>query len=76
MLSCMVTLAEIETLALRLPESDRARLASDLLDSLSGVSIEADGGLEEAVRRSAEMDSDPSKCLTHDEFLIALGRPA
>ncbi len=72
----MVTLAEIETLAFKLPESDRAKLAADLLDSLPGVLVEDDEGLAEALRRSEEMDRDPSVCLTHEEFLNALGRPA
>ena len=72
----MVTLAEIETLAFKLPESDRARLAPDLLDCLPGLLVEDDEGLAEALRRSEEMDSDPSVCLTHEEFLKAVGRPA
>jgi putative addiction module component (TIGR02574 family) len=72
----MVTLAEIENLVFQLPESDRARLAADLLDSLPGVLIEDDEGLAEALRRSEEMDRDPSACLTHEEFLNAVGRRA
>jgi putative addiction module component (TIGR02574 family) len=74
MLLGMVTLAEIENLVFQLPESDRARLAADLLDSLPGVLIEEDEGLAEAFRRSEEMDRDPSACLTHEEFLNAVGR--
>jgi putative addiction module component (TIGR02574 family) len=70
----MVTLADIEILAFRLPESDRAKLAADLLDSLPGVLVEDDDGLAEALRRSEEMDRDPSACLTHEEFLKALER--
>ena len=72
----MVTLAEIETLAFGLPESDRAKLAADLLDSLPGVLDDDDDGLAEALRRSEEMDRDPSASLTHEEFLKALGRSA
>jgi len=72
----MVTLAEIETLAFGLPESDRAKLAAGLLDSLPGVLVDEDEGLAEALRRSEEMDRDPSVCLSHEEFLKALGRPA
>ena len=72
----MVTVAEIETLAFELPEADRAKLAAHLLDSLSGVLAEEDDGLAEALRRSEEMDRDPSSCLTHEEFLKAVGRPA
>jgi putative addiction module component (TIGR02574 family) len=74
MLPRMVTLTEIETLAFKLPQSDRAKLASDLLDSLPGVLEDDDEGVAEALRRSDEMDRDPSVCLTHDEFLKALGR--
>ena len=76
MINPMVTLAEIETLAFKLPESDRAKLASDLLDSLPWVLVEDDTGLAEAHRRSREMDRDPSVCLTHAEFLEAVGHPA
>lgn len=72
----MVTLAEIETWVFKLPEADRAKLAADLLDSLPGVLVEDDEGLAEALRRAEEMDRDPSVCLTHEEFLKAVGRPA
>lgn len=71
----IITLAEIETLAFKLPESDRAKLAADLLDSLPGVLVEDDEGLAEALRRSEEMDRDPSVRLTHEEFLKAVSRP-
>jgi hypothetical protein len=40
------------------------------------VLVEDDDGLAEAVRRSDEMDRDPAACLTHEEFLKALGRSA
>ena len=72
----MVTLSEIETLAFSLPESDRAKLAADLLESLPSVLADDDDGLAEALRRSEEMDRDPSTRLTHEEFLKALGRSA
>ena len=74
MFSRMVTFAEIESLAFKLPDSDRAKLAADLLDSLPGVLIDDDEGLAEVLRRSEEMDRDPSICLTHEEFLKAVGR--
>lgn len=72
----MVTFAEIENLVFALPESDRAKLAANLLDSLPGVLVEDDQGLAEALRRSEEMDRDPSVSLTHEEFLKVLGRSA
>ena len=70
----MVNLAEIEALALKVPESDRAKLAAGMLDSLPGVLVEDDEGLAEALRRSEEMDRNPLVGLTHEEFLNALGR--
>lgn len=70
----MVTLTEIESLAFKLTESDRAKLAADLLDSLRRVLADDDEGVAEALRRSEEMDRDPSVCLSHDEFIKALGR--
>ncbi|NQW99847.1 addiction module protein [bacterium] len=72
----IMTLAEIETWVFKLPEADRAKLAADLLDSLPGVLVEDDEGLAEALRRAEEMDRDPSVCLTHEEFLKAVSRPA
>jgi len=72
----MVTLAEVESLALKLPDSQRAKLAADLLDSLPGVLVDSDEGIAEALRRSEEMECNPDVCLSHDEFLKAVGRPA
>jgi hypothetical protein len=72
----MATLAEIGALALELSESDRAKLAADLLNSLPAILADDDEGVAEALRRSGEMDRDPSCSLTHEEFLKAVGRPA
>jgi hypothetical protein len=71
-LSSVPDLSEIEALALQLPESDRAKLAAGMLDSLPAVLCDEDEGLAEARRRSEEMDRDPSCCLTHDEFIAAV----
>lgn len=76
MLWIMITLAEIESLALGLSITDRAKLAADLLESIPGVLVDEDEGLSEAIRRSEEMDRDPSVCVSHEEFLKALGRSA
>jgi len=51
----MVTLAEIETLLFSLSESDRAKFAADLLDSLPGRLADLDDGLEEATHRSVHL---------------------
>jgi hypothetical protein len=63
---------DIDTLkreALRLPPEDRARLASELLKSLDGLSTQdADRlWLEEATRRAAEVDSGEVELVSADE---------
>ena len=55
----MPTVNEIEKLALELPETERAVLASALLDSLSPILNDEDEGVAEALRRDAELDADP-----------------
>lgn len=69
----MVTLAEIQEQAMRLGESDRAALASLLLESLP-PDLDEDDGAAEASRRDAEMDTDPSASLTDEQFKTAIGR--
>jgi putative addiction module component (TIGR02574 family) len=64
----MATLNQIERMALELPEADRARLASHLLESLPSVLDEDDEGVAEAIRRDAEMDADPSQGMSLEEF--------
>jgi putative addiction module component (TIGR02574 family) len=62
-----VNLLDLEAEALSLPVAERARLAETLLESLDALSAEEHRRLwtEEAQRRDAELDADPS-----------LGRPA
>ena len=54
--------------ALRLPEKDRAGLASQLLRSLPPVACDEDDGIAEALRRDAELDSDHSQAMTLREL--------
>lgn len=63
----MSVIAEIEKQALSLPEQDRARLADRLIASLPEDFIDEDE-LEEALRRSREMDEDPSTVISLEEF--------
>ena len=70
----MVTLSEIEVQAMELSESDRAKLASNLLSSLRPILDDEDERVAEALRRDAEMDDDPSASLTLEEFKRAVGR--
>jgi len=63
----MTTLDQIERLALELPEAERARLASHLLESLPSI-LDEDDGISEAIRRDAELDADPSRTVSLEEF--------
>ncbi len=49
--------------ALRLPEKERAGLASRLLRSLPRVAFDEDEGVAEALRRDAELDADPTQAM-------------
>ena len=68
----MSVVAEAEELALRLSDSERAKLAEKLIASLPGPFIDdSDDGIEEALRRSREMDEDPAMSLTEEEFFAS-----
>ena len=64
----MTSLEQIERLVLDLTEADRAKLASYLLESLPPLLDEDDEGLAEAIRRDAELDDDPSRGMSLEEF--------
>lgn len=70
----MAVLAEIEARAMELSDSQRAKLAASLLQSLPGVLYDDDEGLAEAVRRDAEMDDDSSIGITTQQLRESLGR--
>ena len=63
----MTIIAEIEKLASKLPDNDRAKLADRLIASLPVDFIDEEE-IQEALRRSREMDEDPSKVISHEEF--------
>ena len=63
----MSIIADIEEQALSLPDHDKAKLADRLIASLPPDFVD-DDEIEEARRRSREMDEDPSKVLTHEAF--------
>lgn len=56
----MITIDEVERLAFDLPESQRALLATHLLNSLPPVLHDDDEGIAEALRRDADFDADPA----------------
>jgi putative addiction module component (TIGR02574 family) len=59
-----MSVEQITTEALSLPEKERASLASRLLRSLPSVAFDEDEGVAEALRRDAELDADPSQAMT------------
>ncbi len=64
----MITISDVERSAMQLPQSERAKLASHLLDSLPADLTHDDEGVDEAIRRNAELESDPSQAMTMQEF--------
>ena len=64
----MATLSELERFALDLPENQRAVLAAQLLQSLSGVLHEDDDGLQQAMNRDRELDLNPSLGLSLEQL--------
>ena len=64
----MPDFAEVEKLALDLPENQRAILAAHLLGSLPPILQDEDEGVEEAWRRDADFDADPAFGLSLSEF--------
>lgn len=70
----MVTIAQLEEQIMTLPDGVRAELASYILRSLPTAYSDEDGGVAEAMRRDAEMDADPSACMTYEEFKRSLAR--
>ena len=64
----MSTIAEVEKLALDLPDSQRAVLAAHLLHSLPSVLHDEDEGIAEALRRDAEFEANPDIGITLEQL--------
>jgi putative addiction module component (TIGR02574 family) len=64
----MATIAEVEKLALDLPETERAVLAAHLLGSLPSVLHDEDEGVAEALRRDAEFEANPFLGMSLEEL--------
>ncbi len=64
----MATVAEIEKLALALPETQRAMLAAHLLGSLPPVLHDDDEGIGEALRRDTELEADSASGISLEEL--------
>jgi hypothetical protein len=66
-----MTIEELEAQALKLDAKARARLAGRLLESLENLSEEENAQLwaEEAQRRDADLDADPTSGRPADDVL-------
>lgn len=62
--------------ALKLDAADRCRVAGFLWDSVGSPSPELEEEALEAElnRREAELEADPSKELSHEDFLLAFAK--
>jgi putative addiction module component (TIGR02574 family) len=70
----MSVITEAEELALGLSDSDRAKLAEKLIASLPSPFVdEDDDWVDEAMRRSRELDENPEMSLSHEEFMASFG---
>lgn len=63
----MTVMTQVEELAFRLPVNERVKLAERLWQSIPEDYIDEEE-LAEALRRDREMDEDPSKVISHEEF--------
>jgi hypothetical protein len=70
----MSSVSEIQSLALKLPQRSRLKLAGELLRSVTPGVTSADV-LEEASKRDAELESGKVKPLTESEFWAGVSRP-
>lgn len=70
----MSSASEIQSLALKLPQRSRLKLAGELLRSVTPATTPADV-LDEASKRDAELESGKIKPLTESEFWAGIARP-
>ncbi|CAN5452377.1 hypothetical protein BH10ACI2_BH10ACI2_14670 [soil metagenome] len=65
----MSVIADVEELALALPASDRGKLAEKLIRSLPSPGWDDDDdGIEEALRRSKELDENREMAITIEQL--------
>lgn len=67
----MPTIAEVRSLAMKLPKKSRQRLGNELLDSVMDEppgAMTGDEILAEAMRRDEEIESGKVKALSEEEF--------
>lgn len=68
----MTLLEELETRAASLSDAQRAAFAARLIATLPPVLVEPDEGSAEALRRDAELDSNPAAGVSEAAFRASL----
>ena len=68
----MSTIAEVESLAFQLSVTERARLASKLLESLPEILKDDDEGVAEAMRRREELIANTEIGISVEELRIRI----
>ena len=63
-----MNLEEIQHRAMELSETERARLAAELLTSIPATLTDTEDGVAEAWRRDQDLENDPSSGLTWEEI--------
>ena len=76
---CLIDQMDYESIveaALKLDAEDRCRVAGRLWESVGDLSPELEeAALEsELARREAELEADPSKEVSHEDFLLAFAK--
>ncbi|MFO1490964.1 MAG: addiction module protein [Kiritimatiellia bacterium] len=67
-------LEDVQASAMKLPDAQRATLATELLCSLPAVLMDEDDGVAEARRRSRELAENPAAGSTWEKVRRDLGR--
>ena len=70
----MTTVADVEKLALDLPETQRAILAAHLLESLPPVLQDEDDGIAEALARDTALDQNPAQRISLEQLDAQVAR--
>ncbi len=70
----MTRIQTLKAEAMGLTDAERATLASDLLCSLPATLSDEDEGVSEALRRDADLSSNPSSEISWNDLKKELGR--
>jgi len=67
-----IAINELTSMAMTLPDEQRAQLVANLLASLPGVLTDQDEGIAEALRRDAEINDGSQQAISLDDLDAAI----